>query len=226
MAVAPLTNSIVFFSPVNIEPESEIPLVKVSVLAKTFFSAPLGDHPYIIEEECFAKCEGDFKNHVFNPSFVGHAPQPLMIRYGEKSIDALSTTLTISKKAPILNGSLVWTIPVYIFDISCNPDGRVKPEKLVLDTTKPIEVEASYIPETNDVDFKKLHEMYLLLARIEVVQSFVLKNGVLTISKNGIDLLTLDLKQYAHIFPRFCFNLAEASEQKIEFSSSASKDVS
>lgn len=226
MAVAPLTNSIVFFSPVNIEPESEIPLVKVSVLAKTFFRAPLGDHPYIIEDECFAKCEGDFKNHVFNPSFVGHGPKPLMIRYGEKSIDELSTALTISEKVLILNGSLVWSIPVYIFDISRNPNGSVKPEKLILDTTKPIEVEVPYKPETADVDFKKINEMYLLLARIEVVQSFVLKNGVLTISKNGLDLLTLDLKQYAHIFPRFCFNLAEASEQKIQFSSSAAKDVS
>lgn len=208
MELSQITNSNIFFTPVNIEKEEEISLVKVAVLAKTFFNQPLGNHPYIIEEECYATCDGDFVRHVFNPTTVGHGPKPIMIRYGFDSTDELSTTFSISEETPfrILNGSLNWTIPVYLFDISCDSDGTVKKEKLILDTTKPKEIEVPYKEGTAEVDFEQLFKMYKPIARIEVVQQFVLENGILRMSKNGVNLLNLDLKQYTNIFPSSSFS--------------------
>jgi len=176
-----------------------------AALAKVVFLDMDENHPYIIEQESYATCEGDFQFHVFNVETVGHNPKVCLVRYGKDSIDELGTLLNIEQGKPLLNGSLVWVIPLYVFDVSRNRDGSEKEEKIILDATKQQEVEAPYVEGTVEADFSKISDMYYLVKKIEVIQKFVLENGVLTMSKNGINLLTLDLKEYEHIFPHYCF---------------------
>ena len=191
-----LTEKNLFFAPVNIEPVTES-MVEVSVFAKTFFNHPLGDHPYFIEQECYATCEGDFAEHAFNPNFIGHSPSPQMLRYSGTGQDKISTALTLGKS--IENGSLTWKIPMYIFDIGLTGSGETRKDKILLDEETPKTKDPIY-SDYPEVDFEKMKLEYKLVAQIEVVQRFVLENGVLTMSKNGADLLRLDLKQYPHVF--------------------------
>ena len=196
------TNKNLFFAPINIEPVTET-MVEVSVFAKNFFNHSLGEHPYFIEQECYATCEGDFRTHAaFNPDMIGHSPSPQMLRYDGSGQDKIATTFTLG--LPIGNGSLTWAIPMYIFDVGRHKDGEVSKEKTIYDVTKPktINPPEKTNPDTDlpEIDFEAMEGKYKLIAQIEVVQRFVLENGVLTMSKNGADLLRLDLKQYPHVF--------------------------
>ena len=190
------TKENLFFTPVNIDSVTK-EMVEVSVFAKSFFNKDLGEHPYFIEQECYAECEGDFAKHAFNPKFIGHSPSPQMLRYDGTGQDKIATTFTLG--LPIENGSLTWKIPMCIFDIGLNGNGEVRKDKVLLDEEKPKTRDPIY-SDWPDVDFAKMANEYKLVAKIEVVQRFVLADGVLTMSKNGADLLRLDLKQYPHIF--------------------------
>jgi len=192
---------------IKIEKETDT-LVKVSVLARIILFGDLGEHPYLIEEECYAKCQGDFAAHAFNPATIGHGPKPQLMRYGVNlgNIDEIGTMFEINPAKKILNGSLVWHIPFYLFDISQHSDGTDNGAKAILDMTKPRLQDVKYKEDYSGADFEELLKMYRLVHRVEVVQQFSLENGVFSIHKNGIPLLSLDLRQIPQIFPPVCFS--------------------
>jgi hypothetical protein len=196
MEVISPTKENLFFTPVSIDKVTK-EMVEVSVFAKSFFNKELGEHPYFIEQECYAECEGDFGVHAFNPKFIGHSPSPQMLRYDGSGQDKLGTTFILENS--IKNGSLTWNIPMYIFDIGFYGNGEVRKDKVLLDEEIPKTRNPIY-SEYPEVNFEKMEVEYKLIAKIEVVQRFVLDDGFLTMSKNGADLLRLDLKQYPHIF--------------------------
>ncbi len=191
-----ITNKNLFFTPVNLDKVTE-EIIEVAVFARNFFDQDLGVHPYFIEQECYAKYEGDFAEHAFNFKAIGHSPSPQMLRYGGNGQDKIATTFTLGK--PINNGSLTWKIPMYIFDMAFDGNGDIRKNKILLDEKKPKVLDPVYL-EYPEVDFEAMKKQYKLVAQIEIVQRFVLENSILTMSKNGIDLLRLDLKQYPYIF--------------------------
>ena len=192
---------------IKIEKETNS-LVKVSVLAKLILSGNLGEHPYLIEEECYAVCEGDFAAHAFNPKTIGHGPKTQLMRYeaSQGVIDEIGTLFEINPSKKVLDGHLTWRIPFYIFDISQNPDGTDNEGKAIIAMTKPKLQDVKYKEDYSGADFEELHKMYRLVYKAEIVQQFSLKNGTFSIQKNGITLLSLDLKQISQIFPSGCFS--------------------
>lgn len=197
----PISNQNLFFAPVNLDKVTES-MVEVAVFAKNFFNQDIGIHPYFIEQECFAQCEGDFVQHAFNPLCIGHSPSPQMLRYDGNGQDKIATTFTLGQ--PINNGSLTWNIPMYIFDVAFNGQGDLRADKPIHDITKPKAIDPTekinQETELPEIDFEELVKQYKLIARIEVIQRFILQDSVLTLSKNGITLLQLDLKQYPYVF--------------------------
>lgn len=193
---------------IKIEKETDT-LIKVSVLAKLILDGDLGEHPYFIEEECYADCQGDFTVHAFNPTTIGHGPKVQLMRYSvyPGNIDEIGTMFEIDISKKVLNGALIWKIPFYVFDISQNSEGVDYEVKAILDLQKPRLKDVEYNEEGTGANFEELQKMYRLIQRIEVVQQFSLENGVFSIHKNGIPLLSLDLKQIPQIFPLACFTV-------------------
>lgn len=173
---------------IKIEKETDT-LIKVSVLAKLILDGDLGEHPYFIEEECYANCHGDFTAHAFNPATIGHGPKVQLMRYSvyPGNIDEIGTMFEIdtSTSKKILNGTLIWKIPFYVFDISQKSEGIDHEVKAILDLQKPRVKDVEYNEQGTGADFEELQKMYRLIQKIEVVQQFSLENGIFSIHKNS-----------------------------------------
>lgn len=181
------------FIPQEIEINDE-QVVVISKIANIFFEKlkDLGNSVYIIEQDVQTVCTGDFGYH-FEEGKRGHSPFPFLKKFKENFQDTLSTPLRRDK--PLFNGELSWTIPTYLYDTKKNPIYAKGDHEAILNF--------SFVDESSQTNFEELNKNFDLIQKIEIVQSFILNNGVLSFEKGGYKLFFLDLKQYPHIFKCF-----------------------
>lgn len=136
-------------------------------------------HLYVVELEADGKYSGDIHpvKNLREEDDVKHNPAPFPAKEGVK--DKVSIMAKLDKTS--VNGSAEWKIPVYvlrfnstqhmIFDIDTSDQTPEGVERLVRENQGEV------------------------IAKINVIQRFALKSSILSASKGGIDLGSIDIKQ-------------------------------
>jgi len=148
---------------------------------------------YVVEEEVNAEYKGDFDAQTLvtlgSRSYhsLGHGPSPSLRQIDKTALeDRVSVMLDKNKAAK--NGHLIWNIPMLIFNAQSyisSIDSAEDPTKII-----PLKYTSETVPSIKLTVGKLKLE---LIKKINVVQKYILKDGILTMIKHGSIQFQFDL---------------------------------